>query len=98
MHSEIVTVAGQQHSKATWPRRIAARVLDPVLLIAVCTVAGENWLPLTIPLSIIYLLIGNALMRGASVGKRLTGLKIIDATHGRPCSVIQDLVRHRYLF
>ena len=98
IHSEIVTVAGQQYSKATWPHRIAARLFDIVLVITVCTVAGESLLPLTVPLSIIYLFIGNGLFRGASLGKRVTGLTIIDAKHGRPCSVIQDLVRHRYLF
>lgn len=98
MHSEIVTVAGQQYRKATWQRRIIARLIDISLLIVTCTLAGESFLPLTIPLSIIYIFTGNALLRGASVGKRLTGMKIIDAKHGRACGVIQDFFRHRYLF
>jgi RDD family len=98
MHFEIVTVAGQQYHKATWPRRIAGRLLDITLLVGACTVAGENFLVITVPLSIVYLLIGDGLLRGASLGKRLTGMKVIDAKHGGPCSIIQDLVRHRYLF
>lgn len=98
VHSEIVTVAGQQYRKATWPRRIGARLIDILLLIIICTLAGESLLPLTFLLSVIYLFIGNALLRGASVGKRLTGLKIVETKHGGPCGVIQDLFRHRYLF
>src|SRR5437764_14971185 len=98
MYSEIVTVAGQQYRKAAWPRRIAARLIDILVVIAVCAIAGENLLVLTVPLSIIYLLLGNGFLRGQSLGKRLSVIKVIDATHGRQCSVIQELVRQRYLF
>ena len=67
-------------------------------MLGICTLAGESLLPITVPLSGVYLLVGNALLRGRSIGKRLTGLKIIDARHGGYCSVGQDLIRHRYLF
>lgn len=98
MSSEIVTIAGQQYRKATWPRRIAARLIDIVIVSGVCTIAGESLLLLTGPISICYLLLGNAVLRGRSVGKRLTGMRIINSKHGGPCSMMQDLIRHRYLF
>jgi hypothetical protein len=95
---DIITVAGQQYRKARWSRRILGRLIDIVLLILTCTLAGERLLVFTVPLSMGYLVFGNALLGGRSIGKRMTGMKIIDAKHGGPCSTIQDLVRHRYLF
>lgn len=98
MHPEIIEVGGQQYCKATWPHRIAGRMLDIALVVGIWTAAGESLLPLVLPLSIGYLFIGNGLFGGAGFGKRLTGMKVIDARHGGACSIVQDFVRHRYLF
>jgi len=102
MESDIITILGQQYRRATWPRRIAARLIDIFVVIGIWMVGtrilGDGWLAFAVPLAIIYLLIGNALFGGRSLGKRLIGIRIVERRHGGPCSVIQDLVRHRYLF
>jgi len=98
---EIVTIGKEKYYKATWPRRIAARLIDLALVAGVYLVAAlasGKFLLLAIPVSLLYLVIGNGLFEGASLGKALTGLVVLDAKHGCPCSVIQDLVRQRYLF
>jgi uncharacterized RDD family membrane protein YckC len=96
--NDFITVAGQQYRKATWPRRILGRLIDIALVLVLCTLGGERLFALTMPLSMAYLVFGNALLGGRSIGKRMAGMKIIDANHGRPCSLLQDLVRHRYFY
>jgi hypothetical protein len=101
MRAEIVTVAGQRYSLASWRRRAGAAVLDIAFLaglISLDAVAGEWLLALTIPCALFYAFFGNALLQGATIGKRLMGIKVIDARHGSPCTYMQDFVRHRYLF
>jgi uncharacterized RDD family membrane protein YckC len=98
MRENIVTVSGLQYRRATWPRRIVARAIDVAILVSFCALFGGKFLPFTVPLSIVYLFTGNGLLAGRSIGKRLTGLKIIDARHGGPITPVQDFVRHRYLF
>lgn len=97
MNEDIVTVAGLHYRRAAWRRRIVAGAIDILLLAAFCILLGGPLLALTVPLSIVYLFIGNGLLRGRSIGKRVTGLKIIDARHGVPITPVQDLIRHRYL-
>lgn len=97
IHENIVTVAGQHFRKASWPRRIVARLIDVLLVATICALSGSSLLLFTLLLSIIYLSIGNSLLAGRSIGKRLTGLKAIDARHGCPVTPIQDLVRCKYI-
>ena len=40
---------------------------------------------------------GDGLLAGRSIGKRLTGLKVIETRHGGPCTIMQDFIRHRYV-
>jgi RDD family protein len=98
MPSETVTIAGQPYRTASWRRRIVARAIDLTLVNFVCAIGGASFALLTLPLSVVYLLAGNALLRGQSLGKRLTAIKVIDAKHGSPCRVVQELIRQRYLF
>lgn len=97
MNTEIVTVAGQQYHKADWPRRILARLVDGMLVFVAWGIFGGWLLLFAVPLGLAYLLMGNALCGGRSLGNRMAGLKVIDAVHGGPCSAIQELVRHRYI-
>lgn len=90
-------MAGKQFQRATWRQRIVARGIDVLFLAGLCALLGGNLLPLTISLSVIYLLIGNGLLAGRSIGKRLTGLKVIDARHGGPITPLQDFIRQRYV-
>jgi hypothetical protein len=98
MRDKVVTVAGRNYRRATWPRRLLARGVDLVLLCVACTLAGTMLLPLTVPLSFVYLVLGDGLLAGRSIGKRFTGLKVIETRHGAACTPMQDFVRHRYLF
>ena len=98
MRENIVTVGGLLYRRATWPRRIAARAMDVAILVSFCALCGGELLPFTVLLSIVYLFLGNGLLRGRSIGKRMAGLKIIDARHGGSITAVQDFVRHRYLF
>ncbi|HWB60285.1 MAG TPA: RDD family protein [Chthoniobacteraceae bacterium] len=98
MHENIVSVAGLHYRRATWPRRIAARMIDIAILTAFCVLTGETYRPLAVLLSIIYLFLGNGLLGGRSIGKHIMGIKVIDARHGGAITPAQDFVRHRYLF
>ena len=62
-----------------------------------CILAGSTRLPLTVIVSILYFVIGDGLLAGRSIGKRLTGLKVIETRHGGPCTLTQDFIRHRYV-
>jgi uncharacterized RDD family membrane protein YckC len=97
MAEKEVTVAGEHYELATWPQRIVAKSIDLVVVVIIFVV-GETIFPSTGYLaSTVYLFSGNGLLLGRSIGKRIVGLRVIDARHGRPISMVQDLVRHRYL-
>lgn len=105
MDPEIITVAGRLYRRAGWPQRVAAKVIDLLLVFVWLGVAGAHASAtgsvvegVVVPLVALgYFLAGNGLLHGASVGKRLIGLKVIDGTHGASCGVALDLLRHRYL-
>jgi|GEM_PF-1688438 len=40
-----------------------------------------------------YRLGGDAFFHGQALGKRLLGIKVVDAEHGRPCTPMQSLIR-----
>ncbi len=46
---------------------------------------------------LVYVFLGSGLMKGASLGKRAMGLRVIEARHGGPCGLMQDFLRQRYL-
>lgn len=96
--SAIVPIAGQHYRKAPWSQRIMARVIDLVLLSVGCAMAGAPFTGLVGIFGLIYFLVGDALFGGATAGKRLLRIKVIDARHGGPPTFFQDLLRHRYLF
>ncbi|MCX6847838.1 MAG: RDD family protein [Verrucomicrobia bacterium] len=75
-----------------------SQMLDMVWLLGARSVSGRMAGAFVVPVGIIYLFLGNGLMKGASLGKRVMGLKVIDARHGGPCGVLQDFLRQRYIF
>ncbi len=97
MRENIVEVAGQYYRRATWPRRIFARGIDLLFFVMLWAMSGEVLRVILSLLFIAYVFIGNGLFR-RSLGKRLAGIKVIDARYGGPITPIQDFVRHRYLF
>ena len=101
MHEDIVTVAGKSFRRASWPRRIVGRLIDLIFLMffnIACSLVSEGLAGISLILSGFYLLFGNGLLGGSSLGKRLTGQKVIETRYGGPCSWIQDGMRHKYLF
>ncbi len=99
MHEDIITVAGLQYRKASWFLRVVAQMIDVALVFGLCVITARSLALSLIMLlvAVIYLLVGSGLLRGATLGKRLVGIKVMEARHGGPCSVIQDFLRHRYL-
>lgn len=101
MHEDIVTVAGKPFRRASWRRRVVGRLIDLVFLMLVNVASALVNEPLGVVsmiLSGFYLLFGNGLLGGGSIGKRLTGQRVLETRHGGPCSWIQDGMRHKYLF
>lgn len=96
MDSDIITAGRQQYRVAGWPQRVVARGLDVVLVVFACAMPGEIFGVLQVPAGLIYLILGSGLMKGASLGKRAMGLKVIESRHGGPCGVMQDFLRQRY--
>lgn len=74
-----------------------ARMLEMIWLLGARSVSGRMAVAFVLPAGIIYLFLGNGLLKGASLGKRVLGLKVIDARHGGACGVLQDFLRQRYL-
>jgi|GEM_PF-3513159 len=107
MDSDIITAGTQHYRVAGWLPRVVARVLDIFFIVGVCAVGGEYLkravskemaVACVLLVSALYLLIGNGLMKGATLGKRLVGLKVIEARHGGPCGVLKDFLRQRHIF
>lgn len=98
LRENIVNAGGRHYRLATRRRRIAAGAIDLAAVVLLCVPAGATLRLFAALVSIVYLLAGNGLLAGRSLGKRLTGLKVIDARHGGPITPAQDFVRHRYLF
>src|SRR6201995_1550919 len=97
MHEKLVTVAKRNYRRPAWPHRLLARGLDLVVLAIFGTIAGTTWLALIVTVAIVYFAVGDGLLAGRNIGKRLTGLKVIETRHGGPCTLIQDFIRHRYV-
>ena len=96
MREDIVIVRDVYYRLPRRSRRIASWTIDLLLLASICILLGVTLLPFTIPLAVIYLFLGNGIFGGRNMGKRIMGLKIIDAKHGCAITPLQDLVRHRH--
>jgi uncharacterized RDD family membrane protein YckC len=72
--------------------RGVSKSIDFILILAAAEALPlAGWLG-----GLIYLLISDGLMRGQSLGKKLTGLRVMNAT-GAPCSVRDSIVRNSTL-
>ncbi|MBN8422779.1 MAG: RDD family protein [Verrucomicrobia bacterium] len=104
MDSDIITAGSQQYRVAGWLPRVVARGLDLLFILMVCIgggeclaqVSGKMAVAFVLSAGILYFFLSNSLMRGASLGKRVVGLKVIEARHGGPCGLWQDFLRQRY--
>jgi uncharacterized RDD family membrane protein YckC len=103
--ASLVEIQGQKFLRATWQERVGARVLEGVLtFFAVPMALGfvapllHPWLAATLWLlclfaGLAFIMVGDHWLRGAGVGKRMLGLRVMHARHGTPPSAGQCFLR-----
>lgn len=89
----IVTVGKREYALAPRSRRFFAGVIDLSLAFLPLFASGDYWIVVA-PIALAYLFMGDGVLRGQRVGKRICGLKVIDARHGTACTVLQDFTRN----
>jgi uncharacterized RDD family membrane protein YckC len=77
-------------SRADLRRRALARAID----VAIFALLSESVTYVGPLVALIYLLLGDGLFDGASVGKRLARLRVVRGSDGRPASVFDSLLRN----
>ncbi|MGW8179353.1 MAG: RDD family protein, partial [bacterium] len=70
--------------------RVVARVLDILILAA----AWELLPKAGFAAGIVYILIGDGLLEGRSIGKKIIGLQVISLTTKTPCSIRESIFRN----
>lgn len=70
--------------------RIIAKILDFIIIVAVTEVIPKAGFFA----GLAYLLIGDGLFDGRSLGKKLIGLKVISADTNKPCSFKDSILRN----
>ena len=100
-----VEIQGQRFLRATWQERIAARVLEGALAFFLVPLAMGIVAPLLHPglaatlgllclfAGLAFIMVGDHWLRGAGIGKRMLGLRVIHARHGTPPSAGQCFLR-----
>lgn len=75
-------------------QRVAARVIDLIILAVIFLLGRFLWLPIGWLGAICYAAIQDALGQGQSIGKRIIGLQVIEDDSGLPCSVFSSTLRN----
>jgi hypothetical protein len=86
MALKTVTIQGKPIRLASWPQRILARTVDLALIIAILAVLPGIFQTLALAICLPYFFIGDGLLQGRNLGKRIVGLKVLDAKHGTACT------------
>lgn len=82
-----------ENAKAGLLLRAVARGIDFIVVMALAEVLPKaGWLA-----GVGYLLIGDSLFDGRSVGKRLTGLRVVSISTGMPCGTKDSVLRNSTL-
>ncbi len=92
--------APETESKQAWsmPRKVPNKRVCAFLVDMFCLVVIEVVLALILVetfwiLDVAYLLIRDAMFEGASIGKSLVGLRVLNAA-GKPCTLLQSILRN----
>jgi hypothetical protein len=93
MAGTIVNVGKQEYVLASRKRRALAGVVDFSVAFGPLFFLGDYGAVFILP-ALAYLFMGDGILRGQRLGKRLLGLKVIDARHGTPCTPFQDFIRN----
>lgn len=70
--------------------RVIAKILDFIIIVAVAEVIPKAGFFA----GLVYLLIGDGLFEGRSLGKRLVGLRVVSADTDKPCSFRDSILRN----
>jgi hypothetical protein len=88
MNADIVFCGAWYFLLTPWKWRLAAIVIDCAVVALGFAAFGETF----VLVGIGYFLVGDGLFRGARIGKRFVGIKVIESRHGCPCTILQDLI------
>ncbi len=77
-------------TKATFLERASAKFIDVAFALILASVIS----PIGPAIGFVYSLIADGLMDGRSIGKRLVGIKVIDITTNKPCSIQKSILRN----
>jgi uncharacterized RDD family membrane protein YckC len=77
-------------TKATFLERASAKFIDVAFALILASVIS----PIGPAIGFVYSLIADGLMDGRSIGKRLVGIKVIDITTNKPCSIHKSILRN----
>ena len=77
-------------TKATFLERASAKFIDVAFALILASVLS----PIGPAVGLVYSLIADGLMDGRSIGKWLVGIKVIDITTNKPCSIHKSILRN----
>jgi uncharacterized RDD family membrane protein YckC len=88
----------QSERLASLERRLLAQIIDTVIAFAILMLAYSIGHPLAMKTGLLlflaYLWLADALPRGQSLGKRVTGIAVVDVKTGSPCTIFQSAIRN----
>jgi len=70
--------------------RTVAKILDFIIIAAAAEVVPKAGFYA----GLVYILIGDGLFGGRSLGKRLVGLRVVSAMSGKPCTIRESAIRN----
>ena len=76
--------------KATFLERASAKFIDSAFALILASVLS----PIGPAAGLVYSLIADGLMDGRSVGKWLVGIRVVDITTNKPCSIHKSILRN----
>jgi|YelNatPaOPRAMG01_1025707.scaffolds.fasta_scaffold03980_7 uncharacterized RDD family membrane protein YckC len=77
-------------TKATFLERASAKFIDMAFALILASILS----PIGPAMGLVYSLIADGLMDGRSIGKWLVGIKVIDITTNKPCSIYKSILRN----
>lgn len=77
-------------TKATFLERASAKFIDMAFALILASILS----PIGPAVGLVYSLIADGLMEGRSIGKMLVGIRVIDTTNNKPCSIHKSILRN----
>jgi uncharacterized RDD family membrane protein YckC len=97
-----------EYETASVVQRVLAHAIDSALVVMVIAFAGAILgledaasvllFMLVLVVALGYRILGDSYLGGHAIGKRIVGIRVQDARHGRPCTHMQSVIRNCILF